>query len=100
MCIRDRLTLLAEFCLRECTLLSIRAWKRRLGEPWDGALGREARFCVLALGKLGGRELNFSSDIDLIYLYEGEGACRRAGAETSCSNREFYTCLLYTSRCV
>ena len=87
----EELTLLAEFCLRECTLLSIRAWKRRLGEPWDGALGREARFCVLALGKLGGRELNFSSDIDLIYLYEGEGACRRAGAETSCSNREFYT---------
>jgi [glutamine synthetase] adenylyltransferase / [glutamine synthetase]-adenylyl-L-tyrosine phosphorylase len=87
----EELTLLAEFCLRECTLLSIRRWKERLGEPWDRARGAEARFCVLALGKLGGRELNFSSDIDLLYLYEGEGSCRKAGAETSLSNGEFYT---------
>lgn len=33
----------------------------------------EAGFCVLALGKLGGRELNFSSDVDLIFLYGSEG---------------------------
>jgi glutamate-ammonia-ligase adenylyltransferase len=31
------------------------------------------RFVVFAMGKLGGRELNFSSDIDLIYLYDGAG---------------------------
>jgi glutamate-ammonia-ligase adenylyltransferase len=31
--------------------------------------GRPAEFCVLGMGKLGGRELNFSSDIDLIYCY-------------------------------
>ena len=29
------------------------------------------RFVVLAMGKLGGRELNFSSDIDLVYLFDG-----------------------------
>ncbi|HXD89696.1 MAG TPA: DUF294 nucleotidyltransferase-like domain-containing protein, partial [Candidatus Binataceae bacterium] len=34
------------------------------------ALG--AKFCVLAMGKLGARELNLSSDIDLIYLYDGD----------------------------
>ena len=28
---------------------------------------------VIALGKLGGRELNYSSDIDLVFAYEGEG---------------------------
>ena len=28
------------------------------------------RFCVLALGKLGSQELNYSSDVDLIYVYE------------------------------
>ncbi len=33
---------------------------------------RPLGFAVLAMGKLGGRELNFSSDIDLIYLYEDE----------------------------
>jgi [glutamine synthetase] adenylyltransferase / [glutamine synthetase]-adenylyl-L-tyrosine phosphorylase len=30
-----------------------------------------ARFTVLALGKLGGNELNYSSDVDLLYLYDG-----------------------------
>ena len=29
-------------------------------------------FCVIALGKLGGRELNYSSDVDLLYIYEGD----------------------------
>jgi [glutamine synthetase] adenylyltransferase / [glutamine synthetase]-adenylyl-L-tyrosine phosphorylase len=33
---------------------------------------RPARFTVLGMGKLGGTELNYSSDIDLIYLYDGE----------------------------
>ena len=34
---------------------------------------RQCPFVILGLGKLGGRELNFSSDIDLIFVYEGEG---------------------------
>jgi len=34
---------------------------------------RECPFVILGLGKLGGRELNFSSDIDLVFVYEGEG---------------------------
>ncbi len=34
---------------------------------------RECAFVILGLGKLGGRELNFSSDIDLVFVYEGEG---------------------------
>jgi [glutamine synthetase] adenylyltransferase / [glutamine synthetase]-adenylyl-L-tyrosine phosphorylase len=33
-----------------------------------------ARFAVLALGKLGGNELNYSSDVDLLYLYDGVDA--------------------------
>ncbi len=35
--------------------------------------GQRARFVVLALGKLGGVELNYSSDIDLIFLSDGDG---------------------------
>lgn len=33
----------------------------------------ETGMCVLGMGKLGGRELNFSSDIDLIFVYDAEG---------------------------
>ena len=39
--------------------------------PEHGLTG-DAGFCVLAMGKLGGRELNFSSDIDLLFLYSAE----------------------------
>lgn len=39
----------------------------------ESGRARECPFVILGLGKLGGRELNFSSDIDLIFVYEGEG---------------------------
>ena len=84
------LSLLAEFCLRECYFLAFKRWTARVGEPWDEAAGRPARFCVLALGKLGGEELNFSSDIDLIFFYEGEGRCRRPEGAGAFSNAEFF----------
>jgi len=87
----EELTRLGEFCLRDCLLLALRQWIRRYGEPWDEDHGTPARFCVLGLGKLGGQELNFSSDIDLIYFYEGEGCCRKDGQAGAFSNVEFFT---------
>jgi len=87
----QELTLLGEFCLHECLRLARRQWTGRCGEPWDEELNRPARFGVLGLGKLGGQELNFSSDIDLIYLYEGEGRCRRDGQPGALTNVEFFT---------
>lgn len=82
---------LAEFCLRECYQTALAQWRARYGEPWEEEAGRPARFCVLALGKLGGQELNFSSDIDLIYIYEGEGFCRKEDRTTHFSNAQFFT---------
>ncbi|HEX9785027.1 MAG TPA: bifunctional [glutamate--ammonia ligase]-adenylyl-L-tyrosine phosphorylase/[glutamate--ammonia-ligase] adenylyltransferase [Opitutaceae bacterium] len=86
----DELTRLAEFCVRECLFCAKHLWSRRLGDPWDEAIDGPARFCVIGLGKLGGQELNFSSDIDLIYLYEGEGHTRRDGRTTSTTNGEYF----------
>jgi glutamate-ammonia-ligase adenylyltransferase len=51
------------------------------GEP------RECEFSLIALGKLGGRELNYSSDIDLMFLYSGNG---ETDGERPISNREFF----------
>ena len=43
-------------------------------DPGDEVpLPTAAGMCVLGMGKLGGRELNFSSDIDLVFIYEAEG---------------------------
>lgn len=38
---------------------------------YGSAVAPDARFTVLALGKLGGNELNYSSDVDLLYLFSG-----------------------------
>jgi len=40
--------------------------------PPPGLAGDQTGFVVLGMGKLGGRELNFSSDVDLVYLYQSE----------------------------
>jgi len=85
------LSQLADFCVKDCARIALRRWTERLGQPWDERQGRPARCCALALGKLGGEELNFSSDIDLIYIYEGEGHCRRDGAAGPVVNGEFFT---------
>src|SRR5690606_21064230 len=51
--------------------------------------------CVLGMGKLGGRELNFSSDIDLVFVYEAEGETtgREDGGRRVAviSNHDFFT---------
>ncbi len=48
-------------------------------------------FTVIALGKLGSRELNFSSDVDLIYVYEtSEGLTTTKGKQQSICNSEYY----------
>ncbi|MEO8594374.1 MAG: glutamine-synthetase adenylyltransferase [Candidatus Solibacter sp.] len=58
----------------------------RHGEPRldDGSL---CGFSVISLGKLGGKELNYSSDIDLMFVYGGVGETDGPGVLT---NKEFY----------
>jgi [glutamine synthetase] adenylyltransferase / [glutamine synthetase]-adenylyl-L-tyrosine phosphorylase len=48
---------------------------------------RECGMSVIALGKLGGRELNYSSDIDLMFVYAANG---ETDGEHPISNKEFY----------
>jgi glutamate-ammonia-ligase adenylyltransferase len=57
------------------------------GTPRDEA-GNEAHFAVIALGKMGGNELNYSSDIDLMFLYSANG--ETADGPRRISNREFF----------
>ncbi len=59
---------------------------QRFGAPRD-AEGQPQRLVVLGMGKLGGRELNFSSDIDLIFAYPSQGQTH--GGKVI-SNEEFF----------
>ncbi|CCG08919.1 bifunctional [glutamine synthetase] adenylyltransferase/[glutamine synthetase]-adenylyl-L-tyrosine phosphorylase [Pararhodospirillum photometricum] len=68
------LSRLAEDCLHHAIAHLLRARHER-GEivlPHPEHPERGCGFFVLAMGKLGGRELNYSSDIDLIVLYEAD----------------------------
>jgi [glutamine synthetase] adenylyltransferase / [glutamine synthetase]-adenylyl-L-tyrosine phosphorylase len=64
---------LADVLIEEALRHAAAQMRERCGSPLHvDASGRhsEARFAVLSLGKLGGNELNYSSDIDLFYLYD------------------------------
>lgn len=58
----------------------------RFGVPRTEA-GEEAQFLVVGMGKLGGRELNVSSDIDLVFVYDEDGETDGA---VRLSNREYF----------
>ncbi len=67
---------LAEVCLEAAWRLCFQQLAERAGRPWhQGPSGRwqPTEGCVIALGKLGGRELNYSSDVDLLFAYNEEG---------------------------
>jgi glutamate-ammonia-ligase adenylyltransferase len=60
--------------------------------------GRQAaaEFCIIALGKLGSHELNYSSDIDLVFLYSDEGETSGMGVRGEVTNREYFIKLAET----
>ncbi len=68
----------------------------KLGEPMvevDGDL-RPCELITLAMGKFGGRELNYYSDLDLVFLYEGDGMTvptRRAKRDATTTNQHFFS---------
>ncbi|HKS95600.1 MAG TPA: hypothetical protein VJV74_05635, partial [Terriglobia bacterium] len=68
--------------------------RKRYGEPqYRDAQGRIARsqFSIVSLGKLGGNELNYSSDIDLLFLYSNNGETSGGSEPDSViSNKEYF----------
>ena len=87
------LSLLADVLLERSLRMSRASLEERFGQPTcrdDQGRAEVVTFTVLALGKLGGEELNYSSDIDLVYLYSRDGETSGTGGsgERSISNRE------------
>ena len=78
---------LAERALRAATLVHARALAQAHGRPIGGETGTPQELVVIAMGKLGGGELNVSSDIDLVFAYPEEGETDGA---RRVSNREFF----------
>jgi glutamate-ammonia-ligase adenylyltransferase len=68
----EELSALAQVVVGEAAVLSYDAQESRFGTPIIGD-GRPCPWCICALGKFGGRELGFGSDVELIIVYEAEG---------------------------
>ncbi len=78
---------LADACVDQA-LARLYSWHcEQWGNPCDSA-GQAQRMVVLGMGKLGAHELNFSSDIDLIFAYPEDGETRDGRRSTS--NQEFF----------
>ena len=85
------LSALAEAALEIAYRFSRAATECDFGALIAPAAGEPLRFVILGMGKLGGGELNFSSDIDLIYLYDEDEGESAGGAKGKCAPREFFS---------
>ena len=81
-----QISYLADAILEGAVRAARKSLEARRGVPRNQH-GERARFVVLALGKLGGAELNYSSDIDLIFLYDEDGSTDGA---RPLANSEFF----------
>jgi len=73
------ITAVAERCVSEVYATCFENLAAKLGRPQTG-------FCILAMGKFGGTELNYSSDIDVVFFYGDEG-----NLNPRLTYREFFT---------
>ena len=77
---------LADATVAACTRFTWKMMVRRMGVPEGADEERVSGFSVLALGKLGSRQMRFGSDLDLIFVHRGEGATSKGRTHT-----EFYS---------
>ena len=83
----DSMTRIADVAVAVALDITEAALVARYGEPRNDK-GERQRLIVIGMGKLGGRELNVSSDIDLIFVYPDDGD---TDGSRSISNFEFFT---------
>ncbi len=77
----------AELAVRAALGFAVRALAGRFGQPRSPG-GELQSLVIVAMGKLGGGELNFSSDIDLVLLYPEDGA---TDGPEAIANQEYFT---------
>lgn len=89
--VTETMTLIAEIAVDRALSVLGTSLVARFGRPLSGA-GEEQSLIVIAMGKLGGRELNASSDIDLIFVYPEDGETDGLGGHgRAISNFDFFT---------
>jgi len=83
------LSALADCTIRAALKFSTDALTPKYGEPVGAESRKVQSLLILGMGKLGGNELNFSSDIDLIFAYGERGVTE--GGRQSIDNQAYFT---------
>ncbi|HEX9422729.1 MAG TPA: hypothetical protein VF899_05760 [Pyrinomonadaceae bacterium] len=89
----EELSNLADAVLDYALSLARQDLDNRYGAPLSDERGRiaTAEFCVIALGKLGSSELNYASDIDLVFIYSDDGTTAGGSSDRGkLTNREYF----------
>ena len=89
----EELSNLADAVLEHALSIAHQDLDNRYGQPLrTDEKGRQApaSFCIVALGKLGSGELNYASDIDLLFLYSDDGTTAGTGTRGTVTNREYF----------
>ena len=86
--ITSQLSLLGETCLEAAFRLAVQELKR-FGRPMYRSEGgeKQASLAVIGMGKLGGGDLNYHSDLDIIFVYDHQGT---TDGEKQISNHEYF----------
>ena len=87
------LSVLADVLLEKALTRAQTELRARYGAPQTlDVRGRlvATRFAVVSLGKLGGEELNYSSDVDLLFLFDGDGETSAREAVNRLANSEYF----------
>ncbi|HTY49421.1 MAG TPA: bifunctional [glutamate--ammonia ligase]-adenylyl-L-tyrosine phosphorylase/[glutamate--ammonia-ligase] adenylyltransferase [Steroidobacteraceae bacterium] len=92
MRVSDRLTEIAELILERVLEISWRQISRQYGVPMcgEGAQRRPVSMCVVGYGKLGGMELGYGSDLDLVFLHDSQGERQETGGPRPIDNQVFF----------
>ena len=97
--ITEEISNLADAILEHALRLARQELDNRFGQPLvidEKGRSVQAEFCIVSLGKLGSKELNYASDIDLLFIYSAEGTTSGIGAAGSVSNAEYFSKLSET----
>ncbi|MGH8132258.1 MAG: bifunctional [glutamate--ammonia ligase]-adenylyl-L-tyrosine phosphorylase/[glutamate--ammonia-ligase] adenylyltransferase, partial [Steroidobacteraceae bacterium] len=92
MQVSDRLTDVAELIVERAMELGWRQITAQFGVPTCEAAGavRAVNICALGYGKLGGMELGYSSDLDLVFLHDSHGERQETGGTQPIDNQLFF----------
>jgi glutamate-ammonia-ligase adenylyltransferase len=92
MQVSDRLTDIAELIVERAMQLGWRQITAQFGVPGcgDGTPVRPVNVCAVGYGKLGGMELGYSSDLDLVFLHDSQGEHQQTSGAHPIDNQLFF----------